>query len=298
VHPLGGEDVMAHQLGQRAQHGRTGADVIGQGRYVEVDAFAGVGLALPVQRLMLAVLGVEDHRQQARPDMAARDDVERRRRLGDLLAGPAGELLAHGLDHLPLPRHALQRLGDRLAEFGQLAAAARARRRAGDYHALARQMRRKRRPHRPVAGGRVHRRAASRRRRDLVLGREGRNFLELQLQLVEQFAAALGGLPVLFAPQLGDLQLVIGDQRLGARGPRLGLLTCLSLGGQGCRQHRDRLGCRHERDCRTPQAAPRPSSTAESNRRRPQPAACGRHIRTGLRQSIPSSEGLQEYPLL
>jgi hypothetical protein len=31
--------------------------------------------------LMLAVLGVKDHRQQARPDMAARDDVEWRRRL-------------------------------------------------------------------------------------------------------------------------------------------------------------------------------------------------------------------------
>ena len=36
--------------------------------------------------------------------MAARDDMERRWRLSDLLADPASELLAPGLDHLPLPR--------------------------------------------------------------------------------------------------------------------------------------------------------------------------------------------------
>ena len=28
-----------------------------------------------------------------------------------------------------------------------------------------------------------------------------------------------------------------------------------------------------------------------------QPALSGRHVNCGLRQSIPSSEGLQEYPL-
>jgi hypothetical protein len=251
VHALAGEYVAADQLSERAQHGGTGADMIGQGRDVEVDALAGVALALPVQRLMFAVLGVEDHRQQARPDMATRDDVERRRRLGDLLAGAAGELFAHGLDHLPLPRHHLQRLGDRLAEFRQPAAATRARTRAGDDDALARQVCRKRRPHRFLSGERVHRRAADRRRRALVLGRARRRFLELQLQLVEQLAAALGGLPVLLAPQLGNLQLVIGHQRLSAGGARLGLLPRSPLGGKSRHQCRDRLGCRHEPDCRT-----------------------------------------------
>ena len=105
---------------------RAGADPVGQGRDVEVDAFASVGFALPVERLMLAELGVKDHRQQARPGPAARDGMERRRRLGDLLARPAGELLPHRLDHLPLARDDFQRLGDVLAELGQLAAAARA----------------------------------------------------------------------------------------------------------------------------------------------------------------------------
>ena len=129
-------------------------------------------------------------------------------------------------------------------------------RRAGDHHTLARQMRRKRRPHRLLAGERVHRRTADRRGGDLVFGRAGRGFLELQFQLVEQLAAALGGLPVLFAPQLGDQQLVVGDQRLGAGGPCLGLLPCLALGGQGRRQRGDLrgrvVGRRHEPDCRGP----------------------------------------------
>ena len=136
----------------------------------------------------------------------------------------AGELFPHGLDHFPLPRHHLQRLGDRLAELGEPAAAARAGGRAGDHHALARQVRRKRCPHRLAAGERMHRRAVGRRGGGLVFGRAGRRFLELQFQLIEQLAAALGGLAVLLAPQLGDLQLVIGDQRFGAGGARLGLL--------------------------------------------------------------------------
>src|SRR3954451_20130030 len=49
--------------------------------------------------------------------------MERRRWLGDLLAGPAGELLPHRLDHLPLARDDFQCLGDVLAELGQPAAA-------------------------------------------------------------------------------------------------------------------------------------------------------------------------------
>ncbi len=93
-------------------------------------------------------------------------------------------------------------------------------------------MRRKWRAPRLPAGELVHRRAASRRRRDLVLGGARRRLLELQLQLVEQLAAALGGLPVLLAAQLGDLQFIVGDQRLGAGGARLGLLPRFPLARQ------------------------------------------------------------------
>ena len=74
--------------------------------------------------------------------------------------------------------------------------------------------------------------AADRRGDDLILGRNRRRFLELQLQLFEHLAAALRGL--LLAPQPGDLQFVIVDQRLS-------LLPRLALGGQGRRQRRDRL---------------------------------------------------------
>ena len=81
-----GEHVPADQFNERRQAGRAGADPVGQGRHVELDAFAGIGLALAVQRLVLAKLGVKDHRQQARSDVTPRDDMERRRRLGDLLA--------------------------------------------------------------------------------------------------------------------------------------------------------------------------------------------------------------------
>ena len=55
--------------------------MIGQRRQRQIDALAGVALALPVQRLVLAELLEQHHGQQVRPGMAARDDVERRRRL-------------------------------------------------------------------------------------------------------------------------------------------------------------------------------------------------------------------------
>ena len=79
---------------QRRQRDGTGAYLVGQRREAELDAFAGIALALAVQRLMLAELLEQDHGQQARAGPAARGGMERRRRLGDLLAVAAGELLA------------------------------------------------------------------------------------------------------------------------------------------------------------------------------------------------------------
>ena len=245
---LGGEHVAADQLVQRAQRGRAGADPIGQRRDVEVDALAGIALALPVERLVLAVLGEQDHRQQARPGAAARDDMERRRRLGDRLAGPAGELLAHGLDHLPVPRHHLQRLGDVSPSLASLP----------PQHGQARRRRGSRRARAADAPGSGARAGFLRVNGRTVVPSTGAaaasssaalasSFLELQLQLVEQLAAALGGLAELLAPQLGDQQLAVRDQRLGAGGARLGLLARLALGGQRRRQRLDR--------CRMPSRA-------------------------------------------
>ena len=144
---------------------------------------------------MLPVLLEQDHRQQARPGKAARQHVERRRRLADLLAGPAGELLAHVLDHLPLPRHHLQRLGDVLAELGEPAEPQQGQ--AVGPGTITRSRGR-------CAGNglragflRVKARTASCRRcgrllgRELVLGRRSFQLLELKLHLVEQTRLAL-----------------------------------------------------------------------------------------------------------
>jgi hypothetical protein len=141
VQPLGGEDMRFEPAEQRGQHSAAGPDLVGQGRQAERHTFPGIAFGLAVQRLMLPELLEQDHRQQARPSPAAGDHMERRRRLADLLAVAAGEFLAHVLDHLPLPRNALQRLGDVLAQLAQpRAATAQAGGRARLDHPLARQM--------------------------------------------------------------------------------------------------------------------------------------------------------------
>src|SRR5208337_4220245 len=67
-----------------------------------------------------------------------------------MLAGAAGELLAHVLDHFPLPRHELQHLGHVLADLVQKPAAAGAGCRGRINDALARQMLGQRAARRPA----------------------------------------------------------------------------------------------------------------------------------------------------
>lgn len=128
----------------------------------------------------------------------------------------------------PLARDDLQGLSDVLAQLGQFAAARRARARAGQHHAVARQIRGQWRAHWPLAGealdhgvgqpglGRSGFGGA------LILGGGGFHILQLQFQLVEQLAPPLGGGAKAVAPELGDLQLEVGDQRLGSHRPCLG----------------------------------------------------------------------------
>ena len=181
-----------------------------------LDPFARIVLALAVERLMVGILLDEDHRQQARPGKTSGDHVEGCRRLGDLLAGTATELLAHVLGHEPLPRNHVEGLGDVFADLGELAAAtARTRGRCRVNDASARQMIGK------IATRRfVPREALNLDVRRFGLGRilaqPRGEFLELQFQLVEQSSAALRARAELLAPHLGDHQLQVRDHRLGA----------------------------------------------------------------------------------
>jgi hypothetical protein len=137
---------------------------------------------------VLAELLEHDHRQQARARPGPRDHVERRRRLADLLAVPAGELLPHRLDHFPAPRRRLERLRHVLAELAQaIAAAARAGRRRIDHHALARQVVGERVALGAPAGKGAHRRRLRGRllRRQFVFRGAGPQLLELERQLVD-----------------------------------------------------------------------------------------------------------------
>ena len=92
-------------------------DQVCQRGEAQINAFTRKALCLPVQRLVLSVFFEDQHCDQAGSGPSARNRMERRRRLANLLAGPASELLAHSLDHLPLTWDYLQRLGDVLAHL-------------------------------------------------------------------------------------------------------------------------------------------------------------------------------------
>ena len=85
---FGSQDVAFDQRMKRLQGRRAGADLVGQRRRAQIDAFASVAFALAVQRLMLAEFLKQDHGQQVWSGEAARRDMERCWRLRDRLALP------------------------------------------------------------------------------------------------------------------------------------------------------------------------------------------------------------------
>ena len=221
VQPLGRQDVGDEARMDRLKGGAASTDLVGERRQAQRHALASVAFGLAVERLMLAVLLEQDHRQQAGAGPAAGHDVVRGRCLADVLAVAARELLAHRLDHLPLAGNDLQRLRDVLPELRKAGAAtAGAGRRAGNDDALARQVLGERLARWALAGEGRHGRGPGHRlgrvRRDLlggqiILGRRGFEFLELQFELIEQASAALGALAEAIPVELLDLQLEVGD---------------------------------------------------------------------------------------
>ena len=292
VQALRRQHMVRDQIVQRPERHRAGPDLVGQRRQAEIDAFAGVAVALAVQRLVLAVLLEHDRRQQVGARPAPGRCVERRRRLRYLLARPAGELLAHRLDHLPAARDNLQRLGHVLADLRQLLrTAARARCRRRNNHPLARQVRGKRLAARTAAGEPLHLRGVGRGTlgRQLVLRRARLELVELEFKLIQQALFALRALPVQLPPELLDRQLQEGDLRRGVGHLRLCVYSP-RLGRHEGRLQRCNVGSAGHRRQRitAPNSALQQSlrphrSTAD------QPARDGRQVRTGLRQSIPSS---------
>lgn len=226
--------------------------------------------------------------------MAARDDVERSRRLGDRLARPAGEALPHRLDHLPLARDDLQSLGHVLAGLDQLRrAAARAALRRGDDDALARQVVGERLAPWALALERHNAcRPRCNLRRQFVFGRVGFEILELHLQLVEEPGLALRARAIELAPELLDLQLQPPDQRIRAavlqrapgRQPLRPPDAPRAPPGSSHGRRRGRSAGHRRRSSQGDGSHPSPTTSAN-----PHPVAVGRQLRCGIRQSIPSS---------
>ena len=284
MYPLGGEDMSLDQPVQRRERGRAGTDLVGERRQADLHALAGIAVALTVERLVRAELLEQDHRQEARAEQPARRRMEWCGGLGHRLARAAGEPLAHGLDHLPLPRDNLERLGHVLAEPRQpVRSAAGATGRTGNDDPLARQMRRQRlargsRTQERLDGG-ADRGALA---QSLILASARFQLLQTKLELIDQQLPPFGTLPVQCAPHLLVLQL---EQRHAGRQIGVDRLGAGSF-GRGFQERRakrrDIAGgrCRH---------GPR----IAENRREPgflgHPAACGRHLVRGLRQSIASS---------
>ena len=247
--------VSTDQRDQGGQRGRAGPHPVGEGGDIKIDALTCIRLALPVQRLMVTELAGQDHGQQVRARPAACDRMEGRRRLGDRLADAAGELLPHGLHHLPLPRDDLKGLGDGLAELGQPAAAAWTSCGTRNDHTFARQM---------FWQWRAYRSATQECANDTIRDRCGRilgcrrlQLLEFEFHLVEQLATALGGGAEPFVLQLGDQQLQMRHHRLGTRGTCFRLATrqllCRKRGAQRLDVVRHRVGSSHrESDRITP----------------------------------------------
>ena len=242
------QNVRLDELVDRHQRVSSGADLIGQGRDAERHAFAGKTLGLAVERLVLPILLEQEHGEEAGPGPSARSHVERCRGLCDLLAVPARKLLANRLDYLPGARAHLERLGDVFAELGEPVPAAGRAGTGGRHHdTLARQVLGERLPCGPLTleggdrGGLGCRFLGD----EVVLGSIGLELFELELHLIEQAAASFGAGAILFAPQLGDLQLEVGDQRLDGALAGMGVgqlgLCFISLLERGNQQRLERF---------------------------------------------------------
>ena len=81
MHACASKDMGADAIVDRQQQRGAAANLVGKRREAQLHAFARIALGLPIERLMLAILLEQNHRQKARPGKAARQNVKWRRRL-------------------------------------------------------------------------------------------------------------------------------------------------------------------------------------------------------------------------
>ncbi|EZP73227.1 hypothetical protein BV96_00666 [Sphingomonas paucimobilis] len=205
---------------ERHQGGGTCAHLIGQGGKAQIHPFPGIAITLAVERLMRAELLEQQHRQEAGAKEPARRDVKWCRRLSDLLTIPAGELLPHGLDHLPLARHDLKCLGDILAQLAQpFRAAAGAGIGRGNDDAFAWQMLGQGLAGGPLAlEGRDVGLRRCQRSQELIFAGSGLALLERQFHLVEQVAGSFRSLAI-----KGATHLLVLEFKKGVAGFQVGV---------------------------------------------------------------------------
>src|ERR1700757_952712 len=165
--------------------------------------------------------------------------MERRRRLGNLLASPASKLLAYILDHFPLAWNDLERLGDVFAELRKLRrTAARTIERSRNDHPLARQMiwewfaRGLAACVRQNKRGRLARPGGSFLSCNHVLGGGGFKVFELKFHLIKELVATLRAATIELPPHLLDGEFEMGNKRFGARDMGRRTRSC-SLGTGG-----------------------------------------------------------------
>ncbi len=139
MHALACHHMPGQRIDQWPHQSRRLTYHVSQRRAGQVDVLACVDLGLPMQRQMVAVFGHQHMREQAGAGTAAADRQARCGGLGDRLAGPAGQLRPHTVDHPERAWHVVQDLGHILAELAQRTAAGWAGTRCGVLHDIARQ---------------------------------------------------------------------------------------------------------------------------------------------------------------
>src|SRR6266849_8440309 len=72
VHATAGKNVGADEIVDRMQDGSAAADLIGQRRNAQIDAFAGIALGLAIERLMLPRSEEHTSELQSRVDLVCR----------------------------------------------------------------------------------------------------------------------------------------------------------------------------------------------------------------------------------